>query len=89
MNDQAVVNMMNNFSENEVVSDTRIEAMVEFTKEDRLALYTVQGQPVPSEEDLPQEKISKKFNSRLSLKPFGDEVFDDEKVVQNLLKAGK
>lgn len=89
MNDQAVVNMMNNFSENEVVSDTRIEAMVEFTKKDRLALYTAQGQPVPSEEDLPQEKISKKFNSRLSLKPFGDEVFDDEKVVQNLLKAGK
>ena len=40
MNDQAVVNMMNNFSENEVVNDTKIEALVEFSKEDRLALYT-------------------------------------------------
>ena len=36
MNDQAVVNMMNNFSENEVVNDSKIEALVEFSKKDRL-----------------------------------------------------
>ena len=88
-NDQAVINMMNQFSENEFVSDSKIEAMVEFTNEDRLALYTVQGQPVPKLEDLPKEKISKKFNSTLSLKPVADEVFDDEAMVMNLLKAGK
>ena len=45
MNDQAVVNMMNNFSENEVVNDSKIEALVEFSKKDRIALYTVDGQP--------------------------------------------
>ena len=89
MNDQAVVKMMNNFSENEVVSDSKIEALVEFSKEDRLELYKIEGQPAPKEEDLPKEKITKKFNSRLSLKPLENEIFDDETVVLKLLKAGK
>ena len=89
MNDQAVVNMMNSFSESEVVNDTKIEALVEFSKQDRLALYTVEGQPAPKEEDLPKEKITKKFNSRLSLKPITNEIFDDETVVSKLLKKGK
>ena len=89
MNDQAVVNMMNNFSENEVVNDSKIEALVEFSKKDRMDLYKIEGQPVPKEEDLPKEKITKKFNSRLSLKPLENEVFDDETVVLKLLKAGK
>ena len=89
MNDQAVVKMMNNFSENEVVSDSKIEALVEFSKEDRLNLYKIEGQPAPKEEDLPKEKITKKFNSRLSLKPLENEIFDDETVVLKLLKAGK
>ena len=89
MNDQAVVKMMNNFSENEVVSDSKIEALVEFSKEDRLELYKIEGQPAPKEEDLPKEKITKKFNSRLSLKPITNEIFDDETVVSKLLKKGK
>ena len=41
MNDQAVVNMMNNFSENEVVNDSKIEALVEFSKKDRIDLYKI------------------------------------------------
>ena len=89
MNDQAVVNMMNNFSENEVVNDSKIEALVEFSKKDRIELYAVAGQPDVKEEELPKEKITKKFNSRLSLKPLENEVFDDETVVLKLLKAGK
>ena len=89
MNDQAVVNMMNSFSENEVVNDSKIEALVEFSKQDRIALYTVSGQPDLKEEDLPKEKITKKFNSRLSLKPLSIEVFDDETIVSDLLEAGK
>ena len=89
MNDQAVVNMMDNFANNEVVNDTKIEALVEFSKEDRLALYTDEGQPEPKEEELPKEKITKKFNSRISLKPIKNEVFDDETVVSKLLKADK
>ena len=89
MNDQAVVNMMDNFANNESVNDTKIEALVEFSKEDKLALYTDEGQPEPKEEELPQEKITKKFNSRISLKPIKNEVFDDETVVSKLLKADK
>ena len=88
-NGQAVINMMENFSENEVVSDSKMEAMVEFTKKDRTSLYAVEGQPAPKDEELPNETITKKFNSRLSLKPINDEIFDDELIVSNLLKAGK
>ena len=88
-NGQAVINMMENFSENEVVSDSKMEAMVEFTKKDRTSLYAVEGQPAPKDEELPNETITKKFNSRLSLKPINDEIFDDEVIVSNLLKAGK
>ena len=89
MNDQAVVNMMDNFANNESVNDTKIEALVEFSKDDKLALYTDEGQPEPKEEELPQEKITKKFNSRISLKPIKNEVFDDETVVSKLIKADK
>ena len=88
-NDQAVVNMMNNFSENSVVNDSKIEAMVEFTDNDRIDLYSEEGKPRPKIEELPMESITKKFNSRLSLKPFEDEIFDDEVTVSNLLKTGK
>ena len=88
-NGQAVINMMENFSGNEVVNDSKMEALVEFTKEDKIKLYTVQGQAVPAEENLPNETITKKFNSRLSLKPISEEIFDDEAIVSNLLKAGK
>jgi len=88
-NDQAVVNMMNNFSENEVVNDSKIEAMVEFSEEDRIDLYKFEGQPAPKVEDLPNETITKKFNSMLSLKPTENEIFDNEAVVSKLLKKGK
>ena len=88
-NDQSVVTMMNNFSENNVVNDSRIEAMVEFTEDDRIQLYSVEGQPAPKAEDIPNEQISKKFNSRLSLKPTDNELFDDEVVVSKLIKEGK
>ena len=88
-NDQAVVNMMNNFSDNTIVNDSKIEALVGFTLEDKIALYSTEGQPAPKEEELPNEDISKKFNSRLSLKPIENETFDDEATVSKLLKTGK
>ena len=34
--DQAVVNMMNNFSENDIVKDSKIDAIVEFSEKDRI-----------------------------------------------------
>ena len=88
-NDQAVVNMMNNFSENDVVNDSKIEAMVEFSEKDRIDLYTIEGQPAPKIEEIPNENITKKFNSSLSLKPVDDEFFDDEAVVLELTKESK
>ncbi|WP_440909300.1 PilN domain-containing protein [Candidatus Pelagibacter sp.] len=88
-NGQAVINMMENFSGSEVVMDSKMEEMVELSKEDRIELYSVKGQPRPKEEELPTETITKKFNSRLSLKPLAEESFDDEAIVTNLLKAGK
>ena len=81
--------MMENFSGSEVVNDSKMEEMVELSKEDRIKLYSVKGQPRPKEEDLPMETITKKFNSRISLKPLADEIFDDETILANLLKAGK
>ena len=81
--------MMNNFSENDVVNDSKIEAMVEFSEKDRIDLYKFEGQPAPKVEDLPNETITKKFNSMLSLKPTENEIFDNEAVVSKLLKKGK
>ena len=88
-NGQAVINMMENFSVNEVVNDSKMEEMVELSSEDRIKLYSAQGQPRPKVEELPMETITKKFNSRISLKPLSDEMFDDGAVLANLLKAGK
>ena len=87
--DQAVVNMMNNFSENSVVNDTKIEAMVEFNDEDRIKLYKDENKPTPKLEDLPKEIISKKFNSSLSLKPVENEIFDNEIIVMKLMGKKK
>ena len=83
--DQAVVNMMNNFSENSVVNDTKIEAMVEFNDEDRIKLYKDKNKPTPKLKELPKEIISKKFNSSLSLKPVENEIFDNEIIVMKLM----
>jgi hypothetical protein len=82
--DQAVVNMMNNFSENSVVNDTKIEAMIEFTDKDRIKLYSDKNMPAPKLEELPKETISKKFNSSLTLKPVENETFDNEIIVMKL-----
>ena len=81
--------MMENFSLNEVVSNSKMETMVEFTTEDKIALYRIEGQPAPKEEELPAEMITKKFNSRLSLKPISEEIFDDETVLAKLIGEGK
>ena len=45
-NDQAVVNMMNNFSENDVVNDSKIEAMVEFSEKDKIAFSNQKLVPI-------------------------------------------
>ena len=87
--DRVVVNMMDNFSQNITVNDSRIEAMIEFTDQDRIVLYSEEGKAAPKMEEIPQENITKKFNSRLSLKPLENEIFDNEKVVAALTKKKK
>ena len=81
-NDQAVIQLMNNFSDIEYVSDAKIEAMVEFTDQDRFSLYNLPNNTKP--EDIPKEIISKKFNSKLSLNPVEGETFDDQKRISKL-----
>ena len=88
-NDQAVVNMMNNFSEEDIVNDSKIDAIVEFSDKDRIALYKEDGKKALKLEELPKETISKKFNSSLSLGSVENESFDDEVILSKLLKAGK
>ena len=87
--DQAVVNMMNNFSEKEIVKDSKIDAIVEFSEKDKIALYKEDGKKAPKLEELPNETISKKFNSSLSLGSVENESFDNEVVLSKLIKAGK
>ena len=84
-NDQAVVNLMNRFSENDLVNDSKIEALVEFSKKDRIELYKIEGEPAPKIDELPAETISKKFNSRLTLNPIEGENFDDLLVISKLM----
>ena len=88
-NDQSVVMLMDNLSQSDAVNESRIEAMVEFTQQDRLQLYTDENQPVPDPENLPKETISKKFTSTLSLKPINNEIFDDAMFVKELLENAK
>ena len=88
-NDQSVVMLMDNLSQSDAVNESRIEAMVEFTQQDRLELYTDENQPVPDPEDLPKETISKKFTSTLSLKPIENEIFDNASFVKELLEKAK
>ena len=87
--DQAVVTMMNNFSESDIVKDSKIDAIVEFSEKDRIDLYKEDGKKTPKIEELPKETISKKFNSSLSLGSLENENFDNEVVLSKLLKAGK
>ena len=87
--DQAVVNMMNNFSEEDIVKDSKIDAIVEFSEKDKIALYKEDGKKAPKLEELPNETISKKFNSSLSLGSLENESFDNEVVLSKLIKAGK
>ena len=86
-NDQAVIQLMNNFSDIDFVSDAKIEAMVEFTDQDRTNLYNLPANTKP--EDIPKEIISKKFNSKLSLNPVEGETFDNEKIISKLNKKKK
>ena len=62
---------------------------MEFSEKDKIALYKEDGKKAPKLEELPNETISKKFNSSLSLGSLENESFDNEVVLSKLIKAGK
>ena len=87
--DQSVVEMMNNLTTLNSVKETKIETLIGLSEEDRIALYTTEGEAVPKLEDLPKEIITKKFTISLKLNSVAGEKFDDEKIYAELVKRTK
>ena len=87
--DQSVVEMMNNLTTLNSVKETKIETLIGLSEEDRVALYTTEGEAAPKLEDLPKETITKKFTISLKLNPVDGEKFDDEKIYAALVKRTK
>ena len=87
--DQSVVEMMNNLTTLNSVTETKIETLIGLSEEDRIALYTTEGEAAPKLEDLPQETISKKFTISLKLNSVEGEKFDDKKIYAELVKRTK
>jgi hypothetical protein len=87
--DQSVIEMMNNLTILSSVKESKIETLIELSEDDRIALYTVEGEAVPKLEDLPKETIAKKFTISLKLNPVEGEKFDDEKNYAVLVERTK
>ena len=87
--DQSVVEMMNNLTTLNSVKETKIETLIGLSEEDRVALYTTEGEAAPKLEDLPKETITKKFTISLKLNPVEGEKFDDERIYEALVKRTK
>ena len=81
--------MMNNLTTLNSVTETKIETLIGLSEEDRIALYTTEGEAAPKLEDLPQETISKKFTISLKLNSVEGEKFDDKKIYAELVKRTK
>ena len=87
--DQSVIEMMNNLQGLSSVTESKIETLIGLSDEDKIDLYSVEGQPQPKLEDLPKEKISKKFTVSLKLNAVEGETFDDKKIYAELVKRTK
>ena len=87
--DQSVIEMMNNLQGLSSVTESKIETLIGLSDEDKINLYSVEGQPQPKLEDLPKEKISKKFTVSLKLNAVEGEKFDDKKIYAELVKRTK
>ena len=87
--DQSVIEMMNNLTILSSVKESKIDTLIELSEDDRIALYTTEGETAPKLEDLPKETITKKFTISLKLNPVEGEKFDDEKIYAELVKRTK
>jgi hypothetical protein len=81
--------MMNNLTILSSVKESKIDTLIELSEDDRIALYTTEGETAPKLEDLPKETIAKKFTISLKLNPVEGEKFDDEKNYAELVKRTK
>lgn len=85
--DQSVIQMINAFTGSGIVRDAKLEAIENFTEQDRKQLYTEPGKPAPKA--LPKEDITKKFSATLAMAPIEGETFDNFKVLDKILKKKK
>ena len=89
--DVSVTNMVNAFTKENTVEEAKLAAFANLTEKDIPKIYDpVKGRGDRLKKDeLPKEDITKKFSLEIVMKPTEGEVFDNEKVIDKMLKAGK
>ena len=63
--DQSIIEMIDKFTEAEIVQEAKLNNVVNFTEEDRNQLYAQKGKAAP--ENIPNEDITKKFSATIAL----------------------
>jgi hypothetical protein len=82
--DQSIIQMIDKFSEAEIVKEAKLNNVVNFTEEDRKQLYSERGKPAPK--TFPNEDITKKFSATIAMAPIEGETFDNFKVLDKIIK---
>jgi len=82
--DQSIIQMIDKFSEAEIVKEAKINNVDNFTEEDRKQLYSERGKPAPK--TFPNEDITKKFSATIAMAPIEGETFDNFKVLDKIIK---
>ena len=82
--DQSIIEMIDKFTEAEIVQEAKLNNVVNFTEEDRNQLYAQKGKAAP--ENIPNEDITKKFSATIAMAPIEGEKFDNFKVLDKLIK---
>ena len=82
--DQSIIEMIDKFTEAEIVQEAKLNNVVNFTEEDRSQLYAQKGKAAP--ENIPNEDITKKFSATIAMAPIEGEKFDNFKVLDKLMK---
>ena len=86
--DQSVSKMVELFTQEASVDEANLDNFSNFMEADKAKIYAVGRGTNLKPEEIPKENISKKFTLSISLKPLEGEIFDNEKKLTKLLKAG-
>ena len=82
--DQSIIEMIDKFTEAEIVQEAKLNNVVNFTEEDRNQLYAQKGKA--ASKNIPNEDITKKFSATIAMAPIEGEKFDNFKVLDKLMK---